>query len=238
MRRRVSGQPNQLRAPGLLFDDVMLSVRNNGKVLIAVDSKEHVMFLEIFRMSVDEERFGFRIYNSGYGLLNYHQRNPVSPTKFDLVFRVENVRLRNGPSGLNQQEVAKLFSEAPRQDAYYLYEWAKKKGDVVLRKPPQWNREQKGKDCIVESIHAFLVNNMERMQYKQFRIICLALILATAYESFEASGNVQPFRLAIFEAERLELGDLTQKLIYSAEDLVAILGMLDGKIRRYHQEFG
>jgi hypothetical protein len=228
----------------------------NGRVLLDIytgpsfSGARHTVFLEIVQQARNGP-YTLKIYNSGAGLRDHHEAtiNAAGKQKYCLVFIVENVAGGEGQNRLSQAELVRMLRHVGSWDVYFLYDWAKSKGVVSYPNGFPFNKAQEGRDCTLEKIHAFLVNNLQRRQYKQLRIINLAFILVSVFskqhlagwrvsqetpvERLPGSGLAQPRGYVASDSTNDMAGPG-----YSAEDLVVILGMLDEKITKYHQEFG
>lgn len=168
--RLVCIDPDTVRMEAVKIHQRMQSL--NQPVLLALLCTDHAMGLQM--RQIVSGFVDFEIYNSGEGLYKNHKQHPRIPSKFQTVWK-KRIPLAN----LTPDQLESFLGAFANVDAaYHAIRNLPGAQDVACHgKSVIWKSAQKGNNCSLMWIFAYLKNNMEPQKYagmrKQLFIDCI-----------------------------------------------------------------
>ena len=141
--------------------------KKSESILLPFRTIDHIMGLNLVP---DPASKGVicEIFNSGFGLHQFHQRNPDCLRKFETMRRV-----RVPMESMTQDKILKLLNEYLDIETAYHEILGIPGSETLESKPIIWQTEQKGSNCELEWIFAYLKNKMgseyHKIRLKLFR---------------------------------------------------------------------
>lgn len=154
--------------PTLASEHIFSKLLNGESQLLYYGSHQHAIGLHLIP-KIKEGYVDFEIYNSGEGLEIYHEAHPANLKKYQ-TRKIVRVPLES----LNQEMIAALLSNSGNQTTQQAYERILNIPGASLIKTESekatWQTAQKGSNCSMEWIFAFLKHQLSPEEYKTMRL--------------------------------------------------------------------
>jgi hypothetical protein len=136
----------------------------NQPILLSLNCVNHVMGLQM--VQTIKGFVDFEVYNTGSGIRQYHQQHPHKLAKFQTAWK-KRVPLKH----LTQDRFKKIFRKSADVNAVYRIISALPEAQDIPtgEKPVIWQSAQKGNNCTLMWIFAYLKNNMPPKEYATMR---------------------------------------------------------------------
>lgn len=151
------------------IDNLLHQIKEGNATLLPYGWKSHAILLELKRSKENPDTIDCHLYNSGEGLGTYHQRSARKPTHYQTKWTVR-IPQRAMTKELLEKIVDYNKENESRLDAYDLFllipdaqHIPSEHGQAI------WQRAQKGRNCTLECIFAYLKNNLSLQDYTHLR---------------------------------------------------------------------
>lgn len=133
--------------------------------LISFIAHNHAMLLEIVPKG---EFFIFKMYNSGGGLRNHHPKN-IDNGRYQTMIQIQVPKTNLNPSIIENFLRVNGRSRSVEEDYQLLTNC---EGAVQLKNDESvvWQKPQKGGNCSIESVFAYLKNTLGEQDYHEMRL--------------------------------------------------------------------
>ncbi len=147
-----------------ISEETYKNLTKNNCVLLIYASFTHAMGLQLKRVGNDTI---CEIFNSGYGLTEYHEKMETNNNKFQT-----RLQIKIPDHKITSNWISQLMEV--KKDVQTAYNFIIQNNNAEVMKTPEeeviWQTQQKGSNCAIEWIFAYLKYELGPEKYKKFRI--------------------------------------------------------------------